>query len=75
MGCIEKATPGAPMRLQTALAYSFAMISISAFAGDTEVLEIGQPAPELKLSAADGSSRSLAAADQTTVLIFYRGLW
>ena len=63
------------MRNRAALALSLAIISSSALAGDSKVLAIGKPAPELELSAADGTSRSLAAADSSTVLIFYRGLW
>jgi peroxiredoxin len=51
------------------------MSSISAIAAEAPVVEVGHAAPELKLPAADGTSRSLAAADGTTVLIFYRGLW
>jgi hypothetical protein len=37
--------------------------------------EVGTAAPPLQLSAAEGSSRSLAAIDGPRVLIFYRGLW
>lgn len=63
------------MRIQAALTLFLAMSSISAIAAEAPVVEVGHAAPELKLPAADGTSRSLAAADGTTVLIFYRGLW
>jgi hypothetical protein len=63
------------MRIPAALTLFLAMSSISAIAAEAPVVEVGHAAPELKLPAADGTSRSLAAADGTTVLIFYRGLW
>ena len=37
--------------------------------------EVGNTAPPLELKASDGQSYSLAKAEGTTVLIFYRGLW
>jgi len=63
------------MRIQSAIAISLTMFSFSVLAADLPGLEVGGPAPELKLPAADATSRSLAAADGTTVLVFYRGLW
>jgi len=42
---------------------------------ETPVLQVGTKAPPLELSAADGSSRSLAEIDGPKVLIFFRGLW
>ena len=42
---------------------------------ETAGLEVGSKAPPLELSAADGSSRSLAEIDGPRVLIFFRGLW
>jgi hypothetical protein len=63
------------MRLQAALALCLTVSSFSAIAAEAPVVEVGSAAPELKLPAADGSSRSLAAADGKTVLVFYRGLW
>ena len=63
------------MRNRAALAFSLAIISSSAFAGESIVLAVGKPAPVLELSAADGTPRSLAAVGSSTVLIFYRGLW
>lgn len=63
------------MRFQAALIIFLTLTSISAVAAEAPVVEVGRAAPELKLPAADGISHSLAAADSTTVLIFYRGLW
>lgn len=63
------------MRFQAALTICLTLTPFSGIAGESPVLEVGQAAPELKLPAADGSSRSLAAADGTTVLVFYRGVW
>ena len=63
------------MRNQAAIAIGLAMSSFVALAADAPILLVGSQAPELKLAAADGSSRSLAAADNSTLLIFYRGLW
>ena len=63
------------MRLQAALAICLTMSSFSAIAAEAPAVEVGHAAPELELPAADGTSRSLAAADGTTVLVFYRGLW
>jgi peroxiredoxin len=51
------------------------MSSFSAIAAEAPAVEVGHAAPEIELPAADGTSRSLAAADGTTVLVFYRGLW
>ena len=63
------------MRFQAALIICLTLTSFSAVAAEAPVVEVGQTAPELKLPAADGTLRSLAAADGTTVLVFYRGLW
>lgn len=63
------------MRIQAAMTLCLTLTSLSAIAADDQAVEIGRAAPELKLAAADGTSRSLAAAGGTTVLIFYRGLW
>jgi len=63
------------MRIQAALTICLTLTSFSAIAAEAPVLEVGHAAPELKLPAADGTSHSLAAADTTTVLVFYRGLW
>lgn len=63
------------MRYTIVLALTLSLVTMSAVGFDHVVVEVGSPAPDLELSAADGSSRSLAAADQTMVLIFYRGLW
>ncbi len=63
------------MRLQAALTLCLNVSSFSAIAAEVPVVEVGRTAPELKLPAADGTSRSLAAADGATVLVFYRGLW
>lgn len=51
-----------------------AALAISAPAA-SQTLEVGAGAPPLELAAADGTSRSLAAANGPIVLIFYRGLW
>jgi hypothetical protein len=63
------------MRLRNVLAVCLTMSSFSAIAAEAPVVEVGSAAPELKLPAADGTSRSLAASEGTTVLVFYRGLW
>ncbi len=63
------------MRIQATLTFLLTMSSLPAIAADAPVVEVGRAAPELKLPAADGTSRSLAAAEGTTVLVFYRGLW
>ncbi len=63
------------MRIQAALTFLLTMSSLPVIAADAPVVEVGRAAPELKLPAADGTSRSLAAAEETTVLVFYRGLW
>ena len=63
------------MRFQAALTICLTLTPFIGIAAESPVVEVGQAAPELKLPAADGSSRSLAAADGTTVLVFYRGLW
>ncbi|MDX2437543.1 MAG: hypothetical protein QNL88_10900 [Acidobacteriota bacterium] len=49
-------------------------VALTAAAGPP-VPDVGSAAPALELTAADGSSRSLAAAGGPRVLIFYRGLW
>jgi hypothetical protein len=71
----EESTRGENMRIQSALTLCLAMASFASVAAETPAVEVGTSAPELKLAAADGTSRSLAAADETTVLVFYRGLW
>ena len=63
------------MRLKATLTACLTVSSLIAIAAGPPGVEVGSAAPELKLPAADGTSRSLAAADGTTVLIFYRGLW
>ena len=63
------------MRLRTALTFCLMVSTFSVIAAVAPVVEFGHAAPELKLPAADGTSRSLAAADNTTVLVFFRGLW
>ena len=64
------------MRVQVALiTICLTLTSVSLIAAEAPAVEVGGAAPELKLPAADGSSRSLAAADGATVLVFYRGLW
>jgi hypothetical protein len=64
------------MRVQAALmTICLTMSSFSVIAAEAPAVEVGCAAPELKLPAADGTSRSLAAADGATVLVFYRGLW
>lgn len=63
------------MRLHVALTICLTLTPLIGIAAEPSVVQVGQAAPELKLSAADGTSRSLAAADGTTVLVFYRGLW
>ena len=64
------------MRAQAALmTICLTLTSVSLIAAEAPAVEVGGAAPELKLPAADGSSRSLAAADGATVLVFYRGLW
>jgi len=63
------------MRLQSVLALCLTLSSSSAITAETPVVEVGHAAPELKLPAADGTSRSLAATDGITVLVFFRGLW
>ena len=63
------------MRFQVALTICLTLTPFIGFAAESPVVEVGQVAPELKLPAADGSSRSLAATDATTLLVFYRGLW
>ena len=63
------------MRIQAALTICLTLTSVSVFAAEAPVVEVGGAAPELKLPAADGTSRSLAAADGATVLVFCRGLW
>ena len=63
------------MRLQAALTLCLTVSSFSVIAAVPPVVEVGDAAPGLKLPAADGTSRSLEAADGTTVLVFYRGLW
>jgi hypothetical protein len=63
------------MRVRSVLAFGLVMFLIPAFADGSTDLEVGMAAPEVKLSAADGTSRSLEAANGSTVLIFYRGLW
>jgi hypothetical protein len=63
------------MRIQAALFICLTLTSFSAIAAEAPAVEVGHVAPELKLPAADGTSRSLAAADGATVLVFYRGLW
>ena len=63
------------MRLQAALTICLTLPTLSVMAAETPLVEVGHAAPDLKLPAADGTSRSLAAADGATVLVFYRGLW
>jgi hypothetical protein len=64
------------MRVQAALmTICLTLTSVSLIAAEAPAVEVGGAAPELKLPAADGTSRSLAAADGATVLVFYRGLW
>jgi hypothetical protein len=63
------------MRFQAVLTICMTLTSFSAIASDVPVPEVGSAAPRLKLPAADGTSRSLEAADETMVLVFYRGLW
>jgi hypothetical protein len=63
------------MRIQSCLAICLTISSFAATAADAPVVEVGAAAPELKLPAADGTSRSLAASESITVLVFYRGLW
>ena len=63
------------MRIQAALTICLTMSSLLAIATEAPAVGVGHAAPGLKLPAADGTSRSLAAADGTTVLVFYRGLW
>jgi len=64
------------VRVQVALiTICLTLTSVSLIAAEAPAVEVGGAAPELKLPAADGSSRSLAAADGATVLVFYRGLW
>jgi len=64
------------MRVQAALmTICLTLTSVSLIAAEAPAVEVGGAAPELKLAAADGTSRSLAAADGATVLVFYRGLW
>lgn len=63
------------MRSKTALAILLTLLPLTASAADGLDLEVGRAAPELRLPATDGVMHSLADADGTTVLIFYRGLW
>ena len=64
------------MRVEAALmTICLTLTSVSLIAAEAPAVEVGGAAPELKLPAADGTSRSLEAADGTTVLVFYRGLW
>ena len=64
------------MRTQAALmTICLTLIPVSGIAAEASAVEVGGTAPELKLPAADGTSRSLAAAGGATVLVFYRGLW
>jgi 3-deoxy-D-arabino-heptulosonate 7-phosphate (DAHP) synthase class II len=63
------------MRIQAALTICLTMSTFSAIAAEAPVVEVGRAAPDLELPAADGTSRSLAAADGITVLVFFRGLW
>ncbi len=63
------------MRFKTALTMCLTMSSFLAVAGNTPVPGVGAAAPELELRSTDGSTRSLAAATGSTVVVFYRGLW
>ena len=51
------------MRLQAALAICADTVHAPVMAAETPLVEVGHAAPALKLPAADGTSRSLAAAD------------
>jgi len=46
----------------------------SAAAGEP-VLAVGKPAPPLSLTAADGTTRTLAGLGRPVVVVFFRGLW
>jgi len=63
------------LRNNAALAIFLTVFSASVIATETLAHEVGAAAPELQLTAADGSTRSLATAAGPTVLVFYRGLW
>ncbi len=53
--------------------------AIAAFAAPTVARAaepaVGNTAPAVELTSADGELRSLATQSGATVLIFYRGLW
>ena len=63
------------MRSKTAVAIFLTVSSLPLLAAEGPALGVGSAAPALQLPAAGGGTKSLAAADGTTVLIFFRGLW
>jgi len=58
-----------------ALLVSLGLTTTGSVAAADPVLAVGEPAPPLKLVAADGTTRTLAEAGRPVVLIFFRGLW
>lgn len=56
------------------LVLAIAAVALSGTAISAD-LEVGSPAPPLRLPSADGGSRALADIDGPRVLVFYRGLW